>query len=99
MDTVAPLQPALEMQAQTAKPAPVAPPPPQAQADREPTQPSPSVAAPQSRLHVELDREAGRFVQTLTDLTTDQIVRRYPSEAQLAYSRAVMAYMRALAES
>jgi hypothetical protein len=48
------------------------------------------------QLHVTLDQSAGRFVQTLTDNETSETLRRYPSEAQLAYSRAVMAYMLAL---
>jgi hypothetical protein len=47
-------------------------------------------------LLVRLDPESQRFVQTLTDPTTAETVRRYPSESQLAYSRAVMAYLRAL---
>lgn len=46
-------------------------------------------------LRVSLDASAGRFVQTLTDANTEEMVRRYPSESQLAYSRAVMAYLRA----
>jgi hypothetical protein len=49
-----------------------------------------------NELRVRLDASAGRFVQTLTDNETAETLRRYPSEAQLAYSRAVMAYMRAL---
>lgn len=47
------------------------------------------------RVLVRLDPEAQRFVATLTDSTTAEMLRRYPSEAQLAYSRAVMAYLRA----
>lgn len=47
-------------------------------------------------VHVHLDAEAGRFVSTLTDTSTEEMLRRYPSESQLAYSRAVMAYLRAL---
>ena len=50
-------------------------------------------------LQVSLDTSAGRFVQVLTDVDTEETLRRYPSEGQLAYSRAVMAYMRALTES
>jgi uncharacterized FlaG/YvyC family protein len=49
-------------------------------------------------LEVSLDQSAGRFVQHLTDAATEETLRQYPSESQLAYSRAVMAYMRALAE-
>lgn len=46
-------------------------------------------------LQVRLDDEAQRFVQTLVDADTGETLRRYPSEAQLAYARAVMAYLRA----
>ncbi|MBX9747886.1 MAG: hypothetical protein K2X34_13355 [Hyphomonadaceae bacterium] len=45
---------------------------------------------------VRLDAEAQRFVLTLTDASTAETLRKYPSEAQLAYSRAVMAYLRML---
>lgn len=48
-----------------------------------------------NKLVVQLDSDAQRFVQTVTDADTKETVRRYPSEAQLAYSRAVMAYLRA----
>ena len=48
------------------------------------------------KLLVRLDEDAQRFIQTLTDSNTAETVRRYPSEAQLAYSRAVMAYLRTL---
>jgi hypothetical protein len=43
-----------------------------------------------------LDPEAQRFVMTLSDSMTSETLRKYPSESQLAYSRAVMAYLRAL---
>lgn len=43
-------------------------------------------------LRIELDEEAGRFVQTLTDPTTHEILRRFPHESQLAFARAVSAY-------
>lgn len=98
MDTLAPIQPALDTQAPTATKAPPAPAAPSERASAEP----PAAAAPaltSTRLHVDFDRSAGRFVQTITDVTTDQVLRQYPSEGQLAYSRAVVAYMRALAES
>ncbi len=49
-----------------------------------------------AHLLVRMDAEAGRFVQTMTDSTTQETLWRYPSEAQLAYSRAVSAYLRAL---
>jgi hypothetical protein len=45
---------------------------------------------------VQLDVDAQRFVHTLQDSATSEMLRKYPSEAQLAYSRAVMAYLRAL---
>lgn len=44
---------------------------------------------------VRLDADAQRFVATLTDTNTAETLRRYPSEQQLAYARAVMAYLRA----
>lgn len=50
------------------------------------------------KLRVRFDDEAGRFVQTLTDPQSQETIWRYPSETQLAYSRAVMAYLRALAQ-
>jgi hypothetical protein len=43
---------------------------------------------------VRLDEDAQRFVAILTDSATSEMLRRYPSESQLAYSRAVMAYLR-----
>jgi hypothetical protein len=46
-------------------------------------------------VQVRLDETAHRFVATLTDSSTGEMLRRYPSEAQLAYARAVMAYLRA----
>jgi hypothetical protein len=50
-------------------------------------------------LKLRLDADAGWFVQTLTDPVTQETVRRYPSEQQLAFSRAVTAYLRAQIES
>ena len=47
------------------------------------------------KVEIQLDPDAQRFVATLTDSTTSEMLRRYPSESQLAYSRAVMAYLRA----
>ena len=47
-------------------------------------------------LSVRVDAEAGRFVQVLTDAVSQETLWRYPSETQLAYSRAVMAYLHAL---
>lgn len=48
-----------------------------------------------NRVAVALDPESQRFVSTLTDTSTSEMLRKYPSESQLAYSRAVMAYLRA----
>ena len=48
------------------------------------------------KLLVEVDRAAGRFVNTLLDSSTNEVLRRYPSEGQLAFSRGVAAYMQAL---
>jgi hypothetical protein len=48
-----------------------------------------------SRLIIEIDAAAGRFVQTL--IGEDQrVVRRYPDEGQLAFSRGVNAYLAAM---
>lgn len=47
---------------------------------------------------IRLDAEAQRFVHTLQDSSTAEMLRKYPSESQLAYSRAVMAYLRAQIE-
>jgi hypothetical protein len=47
------------------------------------------------KLLVQLDEKAGRFVHTLTDAETQETKLRYPSEGQLAYSRAIKAYLRA----
>jgi len=50
-------------------------------------------------LLVQIDVEAGRFVQTLKDAATAEVVWRYPNEAQLAFSRGVNAYKRAVTGS
>ena len=47
------------------------------------------------KVAVALDQESQRFISTLTDTSTSEMLRKYPSESQLAYSRAVMAYLRA----
>ena len=49
-------------------------------------------------LLIEIDRVSGRFINTLMDPHSKEVIRRYPSEGQLAFSRAVSAYMRALRE-
>lgn len=48
-----------------------------------------------NKAHVEMDAQSQRFVHTLTDAESSETLRRYPNETQLAYSRAVMAYLRA----
>jgi hypothetical protein len=48
---------------------------------------------------VEKDELAQRFIATVVDVQTQEIERRYPNETQLAFSRAVNAYMRAKSES
>ncbi len=57
------------------------------------TGPSP---AEHGKLLVRFDGEAGRFVQTMTDAASKETIWTYPSQTQLSYSRAVMAYLRAL---
>lgn len=47
-------------------------------------------------LLIEIDRAAGRFVNVLLDPRTREVIVQYPSESQLAYSRAIRAYMQAL---
>jgi uncharacterized FlaG/YvyC family protein len=49
-------------------------------------------------LLVEVDVAAGRFVQTILNRETKELLRQFPSEAQLAFSRGVRAYMRAAGE-
>ena len=51
-----------------------------------------------ANLVIRYDESADRFVQTLTDAHTSETLRKYPNDTQLAYSRAVMAYIRAMAE-
>lgn len=46
---------------------------------------------------VQFDEASQRFVQIDTDPVTKEVVLKYPTEAQLAYSRAIMAYLRTLA--
>jgi hypothetical protein len=48
------------------------------------------------RLVIELDEAAERFVQTLMDGAGETLLRRYPDEGQLAFSRGVTAYMAAV---
>jgi hypothetical protein len=52
-----------------------------------------------ANLMIRYDEGAERFVQTLTDANTSETLRRYPNDTQLAYSRAIMAYIRAMADA
>ena len=56
---------------------------------------SEQISAP-SKLVIEFDQASQRFVQTLLDDAAPEILRRYPDEAQLAFSRGVNAYVRAM---
>jgi uncharacterized FlaG/YvyC family protein len=47
---------------------------------------------------VEHDKLAGRYVQTFIDVETEKVVRQYPAEAQLAFARALGAYLKLLSE-
>lgn len=46
------------------------------------------------QLLIEVDRASGRFVHTMKD-ASEEVLWRYPSETQLAFSRAVTAYVHA----
>jgi len=56
-------------------------------------------AAPPPRLsadvRIEVDRAAGRMVQTFLDPATGQELKQFPYENQLAFSRALAAFERA----
>ena len=98
MESIAPAKPALEAPAQINQRTPEIPAAPVAAPNQINAQLAVAHAnlAP-GKLLVQMDAEAGRFVQTLTDSESQETIWRYPSEAQLAYSRAVMAYVRAMA--
>lgn len=51
-----------------------------------------------AKLLIEIDKVSGRFVNTLVDPDSQQVLRQYPSDAQLAFSRAVQAYIKAMSE-
>lgn len=50
------------------------------------------------RLKIELDPEAGVYVQRLIDPGTEEVLRQFPHDSQLMLSRAFRAYRDALAE-
>ena len=58
------------------------------------TAPPRSLLAP--RLFIELDKAADRFVHKVVDRESDAVLRRFPSEGQIAFSRGVNAYVQAL---
>jgi hypothetical protein len=66
----------------------------------EPAAPPPPIQKPliAGHLRIELDRDAGRFVHTLTHPVTNEIIWRFPHESQLAFARAIGAYMNARSE-
>ncbi|MES1201038.1 MAG: hypothetical protein ABUS57_06270 [Pseudomonadota bacterium] len=49
-----------------------------------------------AKLLVAIDEGSGRFVNTLLDPNSQEVLRQYPSDAQLAFSRAVKAYLEAM---
>lgn len=55
--------------------------------------------APQlTKVLVRIDVQSGRFVQTLLDRSTHEVLLQYPNEGQLSFSRAISAYVRASRE-
>jgi hypothetical protein len=95
MASIAPTQPVHDVQAPRAaspEPGPAAEAAKRAIAEHAAAQ---TIEPMPNEVAISLDSEAQRFVSTLTDTATSEMLRRYPSEAQLAYSRAVMAYLRA----
>ena len=91
--------------------APATPPAPQtvqsaadASAGGAPAPAAASAQAPQilllrSELTIEFDNAAERFVQTFTDPISQSVLRRFPAENQLAFSRGVNAYMAAVSRA
>jgi hypothetical protein len=51
---------------------------------------------PSPRHAVRLDEASGRFVQELLDPASNEILRAFPDESQLAFSRGVRAYLDAI---
>lgn len=54
---------------------------------------------PLPKRRIEIDAESGRFVHSLLDPTTLDVLLRYPNEEQLAFSRGIRAYLEAQRES
>ncbi len=73
-----------------AKTARLAGPPGEATNPQPEASPMPNPNGAPRRLRIELDYASERFVQTL--MAADTVLRRYPNETQLAFSRGVRAY-------
>jgi hypothetical protein len=75
--------------------------PPQPAADRPERAARQGAAAPQPALLmdgdlvIEIDKDAGRIVHRVLDSETGATIRQYPSETELAFSRALAAAERA----
>lgn len=103
------IRPIGEPNAQFARVQPVSPssPPalvePTAQRSLRPLQKVPAEPRPalllDGDLVVEIDKEAGRFVQKILDPRTGDVLRQYPSEDQLKFSRALAAALRVVREA
>jgi uncharacterized FlaG/YvyC family protein len=50
-------------------------------------------------VRIALDEEARRYVRQVIDPETNQVVRSYPAEGQLAFARAISAYLKAQVEA
>ncbi len=63
----------------------------------EPARKAPPVSPPKlsADVRIEVDRAAGRMVQTFLDPATGEELKQFPYEQQLAFSRALMAFERA----
>jgi uncharacterized FlaG/YvyC family protein len=48
-----------------------------------------------AEVRIEMDKAAGRMVQTFVDSGTGEVLRQFPGETQLAFSRALAAFERA----
>lgn len=55
-----------------------------------PTPPQQSLAP--ARLLIELDLASARFVQTMVDPSNDRVLRKFPTDGQIAFSRGIAAY-------
>jgi hypothetical protein len=67
--------------------------------ETEQTAPLSAAIEPLPRRRIEIDAESGRFVHSLLDPQTLDVLLRYPSEDELAFSRGIRAYLVAQRES